>query len=439
MGTSIKNYLNLPVTESSECTGHLPLVIANNIVTNHLIDLSRTGKAMNCRIAPGRHVRITRASDPDPEFAEYDLAVLAALNAIWQDSSNPESTFTLTSLCRQIGYTTRGGVAETSRIDVSASLARLEGTLLQIQPEADFEPHRKDFIADNNLSILPSASWNDITGVKWGSPNPLVEISRSTKITERAGNPVAEVTLKLTTEPLLHLYSRVTGQFVTLDPRFMHPVFLDADGARTESHIPMTSTRIGMAYYTACQIERIRYTAEHPSRRKAKGKTVAVGTLKLSTIFDRVGLEKRDASRNKGRHLKFLSSLMSCWTAQGLLPAWSMRKALFHSYDALIIDYSCAAGTVPEQPACELTTAAEMGNAPLPASEIETTIEALCSIVEALRSMIAAVARGSTTLKIRLQSQFQSVCDELNTLRNYCKYISKHPPATPGGAGGALK
>lgn len=429
---------NLPEIEAAEAVIYYrPMVIANNVVLNNLVDLIHSGRPQKLKLAPGKYVDVTLMSEPDPKFSEFDLAVLSCLNAIWQDKTNPSNKFTLTLLCRMLGYTSKGGLSETAKHAVSESLSRLRNTTIQIRPEMDFEPHRKDFVARNDPSASPMASWDALTGVQWAAPNPLINIESSIRRIDRKDDQITEITRTLTQEPLLHLYSRVNGQFVTLDPRFMHPVSLDDDGSLTDASIAMTSTRIGMAFWCARQIVRTQYAAEHPPRGRKKAKPVSTGTLKLSRIFDRVGLDKRDASKHKGRHVDFLSDLFSSWAAQGLIPAWSMRKGMFRSCDALIVDFSSVCMPVSDQPTHAPETARAMESGTSPAPKIDATIGAVDTIIGALHAIIGAFSESARSVQTRVQSHFRSVLSELEELRNYCKYLSKHPPAAPGGAGGA--
>lgn len=434
----MRNSSNQIYNESADKCSFSSLIVANNIVHNNLLDMVRTGKPKKMRLARGRYVNVRLMSEPNSDVSEFDLAVLSCLNAVWQDPSNPDNTFTVSGICRMLGYSSRGGLSPTSQQDVAASITRLAGITLQISPEEDFEPHREKYTAANDLLDLASASWDDLTGIHWGSPNPLIAICRSLSRVMRSGTPVATVTYTLTREPLLHLYSRVTGQFVTIDGRYMRPFGLDDNGALTESSVPMTSTRIGMTFWCARQAERARYAAEHPQKKK---KTDAsnrhTGTLLLSTICDRAGIGKREASKHKGRHTTFLNQLLSSWAAQGLIPAWHFRKGMFSKIDAIIFDFSDCATAPKQQRIAAPASSPEITLSTSDAPTIDTTIGAIDTIIGALNAIIGALSAAARSTQIRAQSHFRSILVELEELRMYLKYSTELPPADPGGAGGA--
>lgn len=434
----MRNPANQVHNESADNCSFASLVVANNIIYNNLLDIVRSGKPKKLRMARSRYVNARLISDPDPNISEFDLAVLSCLHAVWQDKSNPSNTFTISGVCRMLGYSSRGGLSPTSQQAVAASITRLAGITLQISPEEDFEPHRDKFAAANDLLDLASASWDNLTGIHWGSPNPLIEISRSLSRIMRAGIPVTAVTYTLTREPLLHLYSRITGQFVTIDGRYMHPFGLDSDGELTEAPIPMTSTRIGIIFWCARQAERVRYAAEHPSKKKKNDvNNRYTGTLLFSTICDRAGLSKRETSKHKGRHTEFLDQLLSCWTVQGLIPAWRFRQGIFGRVDAVVFDFSGCTSVQEQQQSAAPTSAAEMVPTTYDAPKIDTTIGAIDTIIGALITIIGAISIAARSTQKRAQSHFRSILVELEELRMYLKYSIVRPPAEPGGAGGA--
>lgn len=405
------------------------LIIANNIVANNLVNAVRTGKEQKCTVHAKARIRFKIISESCDDFSEFDLAVLSYINGVWADKSNTKNTFTITSLCRALGCCASGSVSPVMRTEVEASLNRLCSIHIGMDVEQDFAPHRKTYMQDNQ-----SQTWEQATGVRWQASNPLIVLESTETTIPRSGpcGNIHNVMYTVMQEPLLYTYSTITGQFVTIPADRMRIHDVDDQGNLTGAPLPMTKSRIAETFWCARQVERMRYAIEHPQRiaQSKKGKKKrnfipqkdpksAETTILLATVFDRAGIAKRDASRHKKRHIEYLQTVMSCWAAQGIIPAWEFRTTAFGHIDAIVLFPGAA--TFPEQ----ATPAPD----PVPSPEIDAIFGARDTIMGAIDAIFGAPSEPLSAQKMRLQSLLKDICQEMARILKYPKYFSLDTPA----------
>lgn len=417
----------IPATETPSAAS-TPLIVANNIVFNHLFEAVHSGKPQKCRIAKGKTIAFQIASGTTTDLTEFDLAVLSCLNSIWLDESNPENTFSITSLCRMLGCTKNGGLSPHIQKEVTASLQRLATVWIVIDPTADFELHRQDYL-DRHSEVGSHDSWEQMTGIKWAAPNSLIRLGKKSTVIPRTSGDKTESCYRLLSEPLLLTYSNITGQIVTIPQERFQIFATDEDHALTKSRISMTKNRIGQVFWLARQTARIRYTFEHPKKRKRKWvQKEPEEALLLSKIFQRSGLDRRTASRHKGTLVAFLKDVLRCWEAQGLLPSWSLRSARFGP-DAIVFHGGEPAPAPAPAPAEVPAIPADS------APEFHTILGAIDTIVGALDAILGACKTPVKQAKTALQSSLQALKTAAENLYKYSMYMKPLTPA-PAYSGG---
>ena len=404
------------------------LVVSNNIVFNHLFEAVHTGKQHKCCIAKRKTVTFQITDGVTPDLTEFDLAVLSCLHGIWMDENNLESTFSVTGLCRMLGSTRSGGISAHIQDEVRASLQRLATLQIIIDPTADFEMHRDNYL-DRNPETDRNSSWEQITGIRWGAPHPLIYLrSKSTTVSRENGDKT-ETCYKLCSEPLLLAYSKITGQLVTI-PQERFQIFETAeDHTITDRRIPMTKNRIAQIFWLARQSERIRYSFEHPKKKKRKWRSKEPSeALLLSKIFQRCGIDRRTASRHKRSHVSFLEAVLRCWEAQGFIPSWSLRTGKFGP-DAIIFrpgdpspNEASSPAAAPEEP---------VG----PAPDFDAIFRALDTMIGALDAISGALKFPLDEVKTAFLHGIQAMKLAAENLRMYSKYMKPLTPA-PAFSGG---
>lgn len=407
-----------------------PLIVTNNIVFNHLFEAVHTGKRQKCCIAKRKTVTFQITAGVTSELTEFDLAVLSCLNGIWMDEENPESTFSVTGLCRMLGSTRSGGISAHIQDEIRSSLQRLTAVQITIDPTADFEMHRDSYL-DRNPETDQNGSWEQITGIHWAAPHPLIRLGSKSATISRTSGDKTEICYKLRSEPLLLTYSKITGQLVTIPQEYFQIFETADDHTITERRIPMTKNRIAQVFWLARQAERIRYAFEHPKKRKRQWvQKEPSEALLFSKIFQRCGIDRRTASRHKGKHVDFMTSALRCWEAQGLIPAWSLRTSKF-GQDAIVFH----AGTFTQDSAP--APADPPANPADPAPDFNTIIGALNTIIGALDTIIGAAKSLSGESETALSSSFLALKTAVEDFRKYFKYLKPLTPATAfsGGRG----
>lgn len=397
------------------------LVISNNIVFNNLIKALRTSKPVRCRIAKTRSVTIHTFSTDNSELTEFDLAVLSCLHSLWQDSSNSENEFTVTGISRMLGCTDKGGVSPRMCREIEESLKRLKSIQISIADiNKDFESHRKAYL-NTHPECTAHGTWDQITGIHWAAQNPLIQLKKRT--INRSGDKGErfEVRYKIIGEPLLYTYSEVTGQFVTIPAERFRIFDTDDTGSLTENRESMTKNRIAMTFRLARQLQRAEYDSRHPKKKKRSDGSCR---LKLSTIMDRAGIDRRTASRHKGTHLAFIRKVLTCWKALGILPDWEIKESKI-GRDVIIFH--------PEAPPAPNQNAAlDVGeNAP----EIDAIFGVLNTIIGALDTIFGAMQKSGFAAKITAERGLQAVKEAAAELRKYSKYSTHDGPPALKAAG----
>ena len=397
------------------------LVISNNIVFNNLIKAVRTGKPVRCRIAKTRSVTIQTSCMEDSNLTEFDLAVLSCLHGIYQDPENPDNEFTVTGLCRMLGCTDKGGVSSVMFSEIETALVKLKSLQISVTDvNNDFESHRKAFL-NTHPECSAHGSWDQITGTHWAAQNPLIQLKK--RIINRSGDQGArkEVRYRIIGTPLLHTYSNVTGQFVTIPAEWFRIFDTDDTGTLTENRESMTKNRIAVTFRLARQLQRAEYSSRHPKKKQSSDGSCK---LRLSTIMDRAGIDRRTASRHKGTHLAFIRKVLTCWKALGILPDWEIRESRI-GRDVIIFH--------PEAPPAPAQNTAPDGSGNAP--EIDTIFGVLDTIIGALDTIFGALKKPGFTARMAVQSGLQAIKDAAAELRKYSKYSTHDGPPALKAAG----
>ena len=399
--------------------GTQSLVISNNIVFNNLIQAVRSGKPVKCRIAKTRSVTMQIFCTDDTVIDEFDLAVLSCLHGIYQNPEIPENEFTVTGLCRMLGCTDKGGVSPVMCREIEKSLKKMKELQISIaDAEKDFESHRKVYL-NNHPDCCAHAGWDQMTGTHWAARNPLIQLRK--RSIDRSGDngPRTEVRYKILDAPLLYAYSEITGQFVTIPADQFRIYDTDENGDLTESRESMTKNRIAIVFRLARHLQRVQYDHNHPKKKKS-----GMYKLKLSTIMDRAGLDRRTASRHKKDHLAFIRKVLTCWKVLGILPDWEIQESKI-GRDTIV--FHPEAPTVPEQnPAPDFS-----GNAP----EIDAIFGVLNTIIGALDTIFGALKNPGFAAKRAVESGIRAVKEAASELCKYIKYSTHDGPPALTAAG----
>lgn len=396
------------------------LVISNNIVFNNLIQAVRSGKPVKCRISKTRSVTVQVLSTDDTDITEFDLAVLSCIHGIYQDTANPDNEFTITAVCRMLGCTDKGGVSPSMCKKIEESLKRLKNLQISITGvDNDFESHRKAFLNDHP-DYSAHAGWDQMTGINWAMRNPLIQLKKRTIDRSGGKGTKKEVRYKIAAAPLLFVYSDITGQFVTIPADRFRIYDTDENGELTENRESMTRNRIAITFRLARQWQRVQYDHQHPRKKKPD----SIYKLRLSTIVDRAGIDRRTASRHKGDHLAFIRKVLTCWKAMDVIADWEITESRI-GRDAIIFH--------PEAKEASSQNAASdiSGDAP----NFDAIFGALDTIIGALDTIFGAINKPGFIVKRAIESGLQAVRKAVAELRKYPKYSTHDCPPALKAAG----
>jgi hypothetical protein len=314
---TIDNAPNIQPTDFDRINGKMPekhsiplQKLANelqhNIINNGAIDLIVANKDKKNEITTYVLATYTDLNgitiSNRNNYTEFDRQIQDTVCSLWL-YGDPERIFTVDMLFRAMTHKKKANPSQQQTEAIIQSLEKQR----RIHVEVDATEEMKKRKARINGELIQKCQFDDFLLVL-------------RPVTIKAGNKETKA-YKITTEPVLLTYARMTNQLTTVSADLLDVKEVNK-GKLTETSIANSDTRIAVKGYLMRRIAVINHDRKQST------------IILFSTIFEETGVPNDSHSSNTK---KYVFQVLDFFAAMGYIKGYTPRKS-GNSYDAVIID-----------------------------------------------------------------------------------------------------
>jgi len=293
--------------------GRLANELQHDIIDNGVFDLVVAGRNQKNEITT--RVIVTMENDDNIQmtgkpYTEYDRAIHDTVCSLWE-YGHPDKVFTPEMLVRALINNTK--TRYISPKEIESTIESLE-KMRRIHVLADATEEAQQYDATIDSYKIDSYLLN----------LNVIEVS--------AGGKKVRA-YKLLSEPVLLEYSKITGQFTTVNARLLDVKEVDEEGKVTAVSLPNNAKRTAVRNYLLRRVS----VMIHDKREKRKDKQKQSNVILFDTLFSETGIRK-DSNSNQIK--KYTYQILDYWKATGYIKDYSKRESTGNgrkNIDAVII------------------------------------------------------------------------------------------------------
>ena len=293
--------------------GRLANELQHDIIDNGVFDLVVAGRNQKNEITT--RVIVTMENNDNIQmtgkpYTEYDRAIHDTVCSL-SEYGHPDKVFTPEMLVRALTNNTT--TKHSSLKEIESVIESLE-KMRRIHVLADATEEAKQYDATIDSYRIDSYLLN----------LDVIEVS--------AGGKKVRA-YKLLSEPVLLEYSKITGQFTTVNAELLDVKEVDKKGKVTAVSLPTNEKRTAVRNYLLRRVS----VMIHDKREKRKDKQKQSNVILFDTLFSETGIPKDNHS---GRIKEYIYQILDYWKATGYIKDYLKRESTGNgrkNIDAVII------------------------------------------------------------------------------------------------------